>query len=115
VGLLDSVSYTAATTALDALALRQRAIADNVANLQTPGYHAQVVRFEDALEHAVRTGSGHADATVRRSLAPTQLNGNNVNLDEQTTLNIETNLRYELATQAVNGQFSSVRTAMRTS
>ncbi|GEA85298.1 hypothetical protein GCM10009774_04090 [Cellulomonas gelida] len=115
VGLLDSVSYNAVTTALDALALRQRAIADNVANIQTPGYHAQVVEFEDALARAVGRGSGVADATVRRSLAPTQLNGNNVNLDEQTTLNVETNLRYQLATQAVGGQYSSVRAAMRTS
>ncbi|MBT0993082.1 flagellar biosynthesis protein FlgB [Cellulomonas sp. DKR-3] len=114
-GLLDSVSYTAVNTALDALALRQRAIADNVANLQTPGYHARVVEFEDALSRAVSGGTGAAETTVRRSTDPTQLNGNNVNLDEQTTLNVETNLRYQLATQAVSGQFSSVRAAMRTS
>lgn len=114
-GLLDSVSYTAVNTALDALALRQRAIADNVANLQTPGYHARVVEFEDALSRAVTGGTGAADPTVRRSTDATQLNGNNVNLDEQTTLNVETNLRYQLATQAVSGQLSSVRAAMRTS
>ena len=52
---------------------------------------------------------------MRRSSDPTQLNGNNVNLDEQTTLNVETNLRFQLATQAVSGQYSSVRAAMRTS
>jgi len=115
VGLLDSVSYTAVTTALDALALRQRAIANNVANIQTPGYHAEVVDFEGALARAVAHGSGDAEATVRRSTDATQLNGNNVNLDEQTTLNIETNLRYQLATQAVSGQLTSVRAAMRTS
>lgn len=114
-GLLDSVSYTAVNTALDALAARQRAIANNVANIQTPGYQAQVVEFESALSRAVRAGSGFAETTLRRSMDPTQLNGNNVNLDEQTTLNVETNLRFQLATQAVSGQYSSVRAAMRTS
>ncbi len=114
-GLLDSVSYTAVNTALDALALRQRAIASNVANLQTPGYRAQVVEFESALARAVRAGSGVAETTVRRSADAEQPNGNNVNLDEQTTLNVETNLRYQLATQAVSGSYSSIRAAMRTS
>lgn len=113
-GLLDSVSSVALRSALDGLALRQRAIADNVANLQTPGYHAHVVEFEGALEAAVRTGDGAATATLSRSVAATREDGNNVNLDEQTLLNVETNLRYQLATQAVTGTFSSVRAAMRT-
>jgi flagellar basal-body rod protein FlgB len=38
-----------------------------------------------------------------------------VNLDAETLLNVDTNLRYQLATQAVDGTFSSLRTAMRTS
>jgi flagellar basal-body rod protein FlgB len=115
VGLFDSVSYVAVGSALDALALRQRAIADNVANLQTPGYRARVVDFEQALSRAVSGGSGDASATVRRSLAATREDGNNVDIDEQTLLNVETNLRYQLATQAASGQFSAVRAAMRTS
>jgi len=114
-GMFDSVSYVALNSALDGLALRQRAIAENVANIQTPGYHAKKVQFEDALARAVDGGSGAASATVARSLEPTRLDGNNVNLDEETLLNVDTNLRYQLATQAVDGTFSGVRAAMRTS
>ncbi|TQL01641.1 flagellar basal-body rod protein FlgB [Cellulomonas sp. SLBN-39] len=114
-GMFDSVSYVALNSALDGLALRQRVIADNVANLQTPGYHAQRVQFEDALAAAVGRGDGAAQASVSRSLEPTREDGNNVNLDAETLLNVDTNLRYQLATQAVSGTFSSVRTAMRTS
>ena len=55
----------------------------------------------------------HRDAR-QRSLEPTQLNGNNVNLDTETLSNIETVLRYQFAAQAVNGEFTAVRTAMRT-
>ena len=52
-------------------------------------------------------------ASVGRSLEPTRLDGNNVNLDTETLQNIDTNLRYQLATQIVDGTFSKLRTAMR--
>lgn len=113
-GMFDSVSVNALDSALDALALRQRISADNVANLQTPGFRAQRVMFEDELASAVRRGDGAVTASVERSLEPTRLDGNNVNLDTETLLQIDTNLRYQLATQAMTGTFSSVRTAMRT-
>lgn len=113
--MFDSVTFVAINSALDGLALRQRVIADNVANIQTPGFLAGKVSFEDSLAAAVADGSGAVEPTTSRSLAPTRQDGNNVNLDEQTLLNIETNLRYQLATQAVDGTFSKLRTTMRTS
>lgn len=110
----DSVTHVALNSALDGLAMRQRVIADNIANIQTPGFRAGRVAFEGALADAVRNGSGAVSATVQRSLEPTREDGNNVNLDTETLLNIDTNLRYQLATQAVDGTFSKIRTAMRT-
>jgi flagellar basal-body rod protein FlgB len=113
--VFDSVAYRAMNTALDGLALRQRVIADNVANIQTPNFHAGRVQFEDALAEAVDSGSGEVPLRVAQSLEPTRTNGNNVNLDTETLLNIDTNLRYALATQAVDGEFTSIRTAIRMS
>ncbi|MBI9114568.1 flagellar basal body rod protein FlgB [Sanguibacter suaedae] len=113
--MFDSVTFVALNSALDGLALRQRVIANNVANVNTPNYLAGRVQFEDALASAVSRGTGAASATQARSLEPTRLDGNNVNLDAETLLNVDTNLRYQLATQAVDGSFSSLRIAMRTS
>lgn len=112
--MFTSVSFVAMSSALDALALRQRVIADNVANIHTPGFLAGRVSFEESLADAVRGGSGVASTRVDRSLEPTRENGNNVNLDTETLLNVDTNLRYQLATQAIDGTFSRMRTAMRT-
>lgn len=112
--MFDSVSYVAMNSALDGLSLRQRVIADNVANIQTPGFRAGRVSFEDALRQAVGDGSGAVTPTRSRSLDATRLDGNNVNLDTETLANIETNLRYQLATRAVDGTFSKLRTAMGT-
>ncbi|WP_149203362.1 flagellar basal body rod protein FlgB [Actinotalea subterranea] len=113
--MFDSVSFVAINSALDGLALRQRVIADNVANIQTPGFLAGRVSFEESLAAAVSDGTGATTPATSRSLAATREDGNNVNLDEETLLNVETNLRYQLATQAVDGTFSKLRTAMRMS
>lgn len=112
--MFDSVTSVALTSALDGLAARQRAIADNIANVNTPGYHAKRVQFETALAASIDEGDGHATASVGRSLEPTRENGNNVNLDTETLSNIDTVLRYQFAARAVEGSFSGVRTAMRT-
>lgn len=113
--MFDSVTSVAMKSALDALGLRQRVIADNIANVNTPGFLAGRVSFEDELASAVAQGDGAVEATVARSLEPTRTNGNNVNLDTETLSNIDTNLRYQVATRAIDGQFSQIRTAMRTS
>jgi len=113
--VFDSVSFVAINSALDGLALRQRVIANNVANIQTPGFLAGRVAFEDSLATAVRDGSGAVTPTVARSLEPTRPDGNNVNLDTETLLNVDTNLRYQLATQAADQEFSELRIAMRAS
>ncbi|MCL3860853.1 flagellar basal body rod protein FlgB [Actinotalea sp. K2] len=111
--MFSSVTFMTMSSALDGLALRQRVIADNVANVQTPGFRAGRVSFEASLAEAVKGGSGAVIPQVQRSLEPTRLDGNNVNLDTETLLNIDTNLRYQLATQAIDGTFSKLRTAMR--
>ena len=51
---------------------------------------------------------------MARSLEPTNTNGNNVNLDEETLSNVDTVLRYQFATQAMNSELTQVRAAMRT-
>ncbi|WP_213814883.1 flagellar basal body rod protein FlgB [Glaciihabitans sp. dw_435] len=111
--MLDSVTSVALTSALNGLAARQRAIADNIANVNTVNYHAKRVSFEDALAASVKAGDGHAAPVTATSLEPTNLEGNNVNLDTETLSNVETVLRFQFATQAMNAQFTSMRSAMR--
>ncbi len=113
--MLDSVSSLAMRSALDGLALRQRVTANNIANVNTPGFHAQRVDFEDALARSVSMGNGSVQATTDTSLEPTRLNGSNVNLDTETLSNIDTVLRFQFAARAVEGPFTSIRTALRTS
>lgn len=110
--MFDSVTMNALGSALDGLAARQRAIANNIANVNTAGYQAQRVSFEDALAASVKSGSGVVAPTTKVSLDPTNTNGNNVNLDTETLSNIDTVLRFQFAASAANAQFTSVRAAL---
>ena len=112
--VFDSLTTSALTTALNGLSERQRAIADNIANVNTPNYHAKRVQFEDALAKSVEQGSGNARISTKESLEPTRLDGNNVNLDTETLSNIDTVLRFQFASRMVDNEFSAARTAMRT-
>jgi flagellar basal-body rod protein FlgB len=99
--------------ALRGLAARQRAIADNVANLETPGFLAGRVDFEASLADAIAGGTPtRAQISLRRSDAATNPNGNNVRLDEETIAMVETGLSYQLAVEAMNGKLRLLRTAI---
>jgi flagellar basal-body rod protein FlgB len=110
---VTDVTMVALHSALNGLALRQRVIADNIANIQTPGFRAGRVEFENALASAVSDGSGAVDASVGKSLEPTRLDGNNVNLDHETLANVDSGLRYQLMLRAVDSKFSLLRDSLR--
>ena len=103
-------------SALRGLSLRQRTIADNIANIETPRFLAGRVDFESDLRDAVAEGrTPTGPAAVSRSLQPTRIDGNNVNLDEETLASAETGLRYELTITALTNKFNGLRTAMGSS
>ena len=115
--MYDDVTSVALHSALRSLAARQRTIADNVANIETPGFQAGRVAFEDALRAAVARGDGAGAAAVAptyaQSLSPTREDGNNVDLDQETLSNIETGLRYKIVSQAVDHRFGLLRAVLR--
>lgn len=104
---------TALHVALRGLAARQRVHAQNVANLETPGYTARRVDFESALRRAVAAGRPELTTTsVTRTTDPAAPNGNNVQIDQETLALSETGLRYQLLSQAMTGRFNGLRTAI---
>jgi flagellar basal-body rod protein FlgB len=114
--MIGDVTSTALHAALTGLAQRQRVTADNIANVQTPGFLAGVTDFESSLRGALAGGETPtvSGGSVLRSLQPTNTNGNNVNLDQETVTATETGLRYQLALNALDGKYNAIRTALRT-
>jgi flagellar basal-body rod protein FlgB len=98
---------------LDGLSARQRIIAQNLANEDTPGYLAGRVDFEDSLRSAMENGVPQdTQVSTRVSLDPTNVNGNNVNVDDENISLIDTGLRYQLATEAMNTKFRILRSSI---
>ena len=80
----DTIAYLEA--AMRALGQHGRAIATNVANLDTPGYRRLEVQFRQALAEAMRSGRPEDLARFRPELVrpmttPVDGRGNDVNLD----------------------------------
>lgn len=109
----DAVSATLGF-ALDGLSLRQRTIADNIANIDTPDFRASTIDFESALSSAI--GSGDTDALVGgdgiTSLAvdtPVGANGNNVDLRKETLAAMQSQFQYQMVTRAVTDRFDLIK------
>ncbi|MEU4221361.1 flagellar basal body rod protein FlgB [Actinoplanes sp. NPDC026623] len=113
--VFDDVSSSSLKVAVAGLSARQNAIANNIANIETPGYQARKVKFEEALSGAVANGRSPSTVTpsVQNSLEPSRLNGSNVNLDEETLSHIDTTMRYQLTLRALDSKYGLIRDAIK--
>jgi len=99
-------------SALDGIALRQRVIADNIANVDTPHYRASSVDFESDLRSAIASGSpdGSISPTLTATDTPVGANGNNVDLRKETLAAVQSQFQYQLITRATSDRFDLIRT-----
>ena len=99
--------------ALRGLDAQRQAAEHNIANVETPGFRARRVSFQDALRSAVESGDPtRAKITSSLSNAPTRIDGSNVNLEDEVT-SLELNaLRQQLLTEALNARYTRLRTAI---
>ena len=109
----------AVRVALDGLTMRQEAIANNVANINTQNFTASSVDFESALQDAVanpNAGPGMSSGsmvTTSLQTGPYDQRGNNVDLEHETLLGTETNLRFQLAIRAAEGRFTQISNVIK--
>lgn len=121
--------------AADAAWLRNDAIANNIANADTPGYKRQDVAFESELKKALRTvkyggmrDSGDSLDKVVANLDTSKLDarpytdyagysyrldGNNVDPDTEGVYLAENQLRYQGIMQSINDEFSNLKMVMK--
>ncbi len=112
--------------AMDAAALRQRTIAHNIANINTPGFKRRTVSFEAGLRQALGLGS---QLSLRRShprhlpsagsnLIPEveqdkattmRTDGNNVDIDREMVDLAQNSLNFNLAAQQLNTRLAMLR------
>jgi flagellar basal-body rod protein FlgB len=75
--LTSSFTINTVAKALDGLSMRHTAIASNIANVDTPGYHSKSVSFESDLKRAIqqkRNPKGESQASNEEALPLRQVN-----------------------------------------
>ncbi|MDD3168934.1 MAG: flagellar basal body rod protein FlgB [Eubacteriales bacterium] len=124
----DSITSAILQRALDGTWQRQRAISNNIANHETPGYKAIKVNFEDSLNReinkldqsmpakekiesleALRNAkiSVHSDNSTSN-----RADGNNVDMDLENIEMAKTQIQYQYLTRGMTDMLSRLRYAI---
>ncbi len=114
--------YPLLKQALHACALRQEAIAHNIANVNTPGYRRIDVSFEQFLRTAQATPlqttdrrhyalppSQNTSPQVQEEDAPMRPDGNTVDIDYEMAQLAENQIRFQALSQLITGRYQSLK------
>ena len=93
---------------MDLLSARQKLVASNVANADTPGYRTQDIDFQSEFVNAM----GGPPRVSEVNDLPVKNDGNNVSLDREARLLAENALRFQVASQLMKSQIRAVRSAI---
>lgn len=90
------------------LSARQKVVASNIANADTPGYKTQDVDFQSVLQSV----AGSQPVASEVSGLRVKNDGNNVSLDRESRLLAENAMRFSIASNLLKSQVKAVRLAI---
>ena len=114
--------------AADAAMLRDQCIANNIANVDTPGYKRQDVDFEAVLEkelgfrrsesmdekvHNIKTSRLNVGAYTDAANFSYRTDRNNVDIENENVLLAQNQLKYQGLTKAINAEFQNLQKVMK--
>lgn len=103
--------------------LKNKAISNNIANVDTPGYKREVVEFGNVLDEAmqenlVRThekhmsSSSHGPRIVKETNSSFREDDNNVDIDTEMAELSKNQLKFNIVTQQLNSKLSRLKKAI---
>ena len=95
---------------MDLLSARQRLVASNLANADTPGYRTQDIDFQREFLSMVEGGTPDVMQPAGLEEKP---DGNNVSVDREARLLSENAIRFNLASTLVRSELKMVRNAIQ--
>jgi flagellar basal-body rod protein FlgB len=115
--MLNDTNFVLLQRVLDAASLRHRVIAHNLANVNTPGFRRQEVRFSDRLAQAIASGDAEATGTARIEVRPARdpslrPDGSNVSLEREVGDLMKNALVYQTVTQLLSARVAAYRAAI---
>lgn len=115
-----------ASKALDFLWKKESVISDNLANVETPGYKAKYVTFEEEFQNRLQAaagengGAGDIGSAIEDSVyrvhtsegETARADGNNVNADVELMELTRTSLQYRYLLRSVNSDITRFNTVI---
>jgi flagellar basal-body rod protein FlgB len=91
------------------LSTRQKLVASNIANSDTPGYKTKDIDFQFEFLSQLEA---QKPQVIEPDL-PSKNDGNNVSLDREARLLAETGIRFQMASLFARGAFRQIKTAIQ--
>ena len=114
--LLDTGLIPLLSRALDLTAQRQTLVSQNIANIDTPGYHARDIDFRQELQRALPEDENVSVAAVPFVREVPGLierpDGNNVSIDRESLLMAQNQLQYQTEAQLLHSEFNRLQLAI---
>jgi len=103
--------------AIKAENLRNKAIANNISNLQTPGYSSVDVKFEQLLDKALKDVDGFDLSKIVPEIfepkkTPLKSNGNDVNLEVEIGRLIKNSIKHTAYVRLLNRIYQQMQQAI---
>jgi flagellar basal-body rod protein FlgB len=125
--LFTDSATQAARLALDGMSQKQQLISRNLANVDTPGYHAQQMDFQSALKSVFNrpkevqlasTNANHLSTAARKASfvlsdrpgGSFRADENNVDVDLELTEMSEIGINYQAVSQAISKKLELLKT-----
>jgi flagellar basal-body rod protein FlgB len=96
---------------MDLLSVRQKLVASNIANADTPGYHAKDIDFQ--FEFMSQIDGDAAPNIIEAPGLAVKNDGNNVSMDREARLLAENAIRFNAAATLLKSQMKMVRSAIQ--
>ena len=113
---VNDVTYSLIKRSMDAASLRQKVIAQNIANINTRGYKRYDVVFEDMLKDEINKGSSNIEniepQVVRDESTSMREDGNNVDIDFEMSNQAANNLFYSALVSQANYKLGIMRSVI---
>ncbi|MGD0132517.1 MAG: flagellar basal body protein [Bryobacteraceae bacterium] len=95
---------------MNLVSARQKLVASNIANADTPGYQTKDLDFENELQSQML---GAKPNVIEVSGLKNKNDGNNVDMDREARLLAENALRFSVASNLAHSEISTIRTAIQ--
>ena len=100
------------TKAADASYQREAILANNISNVDTPGYKRKDLNFEGVLSSELDTSKLTANVYTDHSNYSYRMDGNNVDIDTENVELASEQIKYEALTSSISSQFSRMKSVL---